>query len=320
MDVEVIEARSRLVTATRDFFLSRGYLETDTPALSPSLIPESCLEVFETKFVHPFKSGFPLYLAPSPEVWMKKIIASTGRNVFQLCKTFRNAESIGRIHNPEFTMLEYYTVGATSHDNIALTEDYFRSLTGKGSPACARPPFRRMTMTEAFSEFAGIDLTKMVSSEDMIAAARTRELMVSDDTLWEDAFNIVFLTLVEPFLPDDRPLVLEEYPAQVECLARIIPGTTFRERWELYIRGIEIANCYTEEDNPDSVRRYFESQAAKKAAALVPHAVDMEYATLFEKFPPCSGVAIGFDRLAMVLLGKTDIAEVLSFPFSIFHG
>ncbi len=318
MDIEMMEARSRLVTSTRDFFLSRGYLETDTPTLSPSLIPESCLEVFETKFVHPFRVGFPLYLVPSPEVWMKRIIAATGRNVFQLCKTFRNAESIGRIHNPEFTMLEYYTVGADSHDNIELTEEYFRALAGPDTPEHARPPFCRLTMAEAFREFAGIDLEEMKSPDDMIAAARSRQLMVSDDAPWDDAFNAVFLTLVEPFLPIDKPLVLDEYPAQVECLARVISGTSSRERWELYARGIEIANCYTEEGNPESIKRYFESQAGKKTGALVPHAIDMDYARLFEGFPACSGVAIGFDRLAMVLLGKKDIAEVMAFPFTEF--
>ncbi len=313
-----MKARSSLVTHTREFFLSRDYLETDTPALSPSLIPESCLEVFETKFVHPFRKGFPLYLVPSPEVWMKRIIAATGRNVFQLCKTFRNAESIGKVHNPEFTMLEYYTVGADSHDNIGLTQEYLSALVGPDTPEHARPPFRRMTMAQAFKEFARIDLDAMTTRNDMIDAARSRQLPVSDDAPWDDAFNAVFLTFVEPFLPVDKPLVLDEYPAQVECLARVVPGTAYRERWELYIRGIEIANCYTEEGNPASVRQYFESQAGKKSTSMVPHAIDTDYAGLFDEFPPCSGVAIGFDRLAMVLLGKTEIAEVMTFPFTEF--
>jgi lysyl-tRNA synthetase class 2 len=153
---------------------------------------------------------------------------------------------------------------------------------------------------------------------DLIHAARSRDLLVSENTSWEDAFNVIFLSLVEPNLPADRPLVLDEYPAQIECLARKIPGTAYRERWELYVRGIEIANCYTEESDPQAVRSYFESQVGKKSGAMVPHAVDMGYARLFEKFPACSGVAIGFDRLAMVLLGKAEIGEVIAFPFSGF--
>lgn len=318
MKIETMEARSRILSSTREFFLSRGYLETDTPALSPALIPESCLEVFETRFVHPFRQGFPLYLVPSPEIWMKRLIASTRKNVFQICKAFRNAESIGKIHNPEFTMLEYYTVGAHAKDNIILTEELFRRASSADTPDFAKPPFRRMTMAEAFFELAGLELDEMQDREILIHAARSKGLLVSEDAAWEDAFNIIFLTLIEPYLPADRPLVLDEYPAQIECLARKIPGTPYRERWELYVQGIEIANCYTEENDPEAVRRYFESQAGKKTASIVPHAVDAGYVSLFEEFPLCSGVAIGFDRLVMVLLGKTDISEVISFPFSGF--
>jgi len=318
MTIETMKARSLLVTLLRDFFLSRDYLETDTPALSPDLIPEPCLEAFATSYVHPYKAGFPLYLIPSPEIWMKRIIAETGRSVFQLCKSFRNAESVSRIHNPEFTMLEYYTVGATSHDNIGLTEELFRTLSNASTPKNALPPFRRMTMAEAFSDLAGIDLDSLQEREAMIAAAKSKELLVNDATSWEDTFNIIFLSLVEPFLPADKPLVLDEYPKGIECLARDIPGKPSKERWELYVQGIEIANCFTEMGNPAAVAEYFAVQGEKKLASLVPHRVDPDYPALFRNFPPCSGVAIGFDRLAMILLGKTDIGDVLTFPFASF--
>jgi len=318
MTIEAMKARSRLVTLTREFFLSRDYLETDTPALSPTLIPETCLEAFATSFVHPYKPGFPLYLIPSPEIWMKRLIAETGRSVFQLCKSFRNAESVSPIHNPEFTMLEYYTIGADSAGNIALTEELFGALATPETPACARPPFRRVTMAEAFAEFAGLDLDALQDRQAMIEAARSKGLVLGGDTSWEDAFNIVFLSLVEPGLPSDRPLVLDEYPSGIECLARDIPGKPYKERWELYVRGIEIANCFTEMASPEAVRAYFASQGAKKLLSMVPHRVDPEYAEVFAAFPPCSGVAIGFDRLAMVLLGKEEIGQVLNFPFAAF--
>lgn len=307
-----------MVGLTREFFLERGYLETDTPALAPSLIPESCLEVFEADYVHPYRKGFPLYLVPSPEVWMKRVIAETGMSVFQLCKSFRNAESVGRIHNPEFTMLEYYTVGANSADQISLTEELFSRLAQPGTKAWAKPPFARMTMAEAFHELADMNLELLDGRESMIEAARSRGLQLPDSTSWEDAFNIAFLSLVEPALPADRPLVLDEYPERIECLARKIPGKPARERWELYVKGIEIANCYTEDADPSSVRKYFDSQAARKTGALVPHAVDASYADIFERFPPCSGVAVGFDRLLMVLLDLGSIDEVMLFPFSRF--
>jgi lysyl-tRNA synthetase class 2 len=320
MDIEIMQARSRMVTALREFFLSRGYLEVDTPALAPSLIPESCLEVFATEYVHPTEKSRSLYLIPSPEIWMKKVIAATGRSVFQLCKAWRNAESISRIHNPEFTMLEYYGVGLTSDDNIGLTEELFDALADEKTPPQARPPFRVMSMREAFSEFAHADLDALAEPESMRAACRERGLLVASDASWDDAFNVLFLSLVEPALPQDRPLVLDRYPAGIECLAADIPGTMYKERWELYVDGIEIANCFTEMANPEAVRRYFSSQGTKKKAALVPHRIDDSYASIFEHFPPCSGVALGFERLMMVLLGKRSIADVLLFPFGASSG
>jgi lysyl-tRNA synthetase class 2 len=305
-----------MVSRTREFFLELGYLETDTPLLSPSLIPESCLEAFATTYLHPYKPGMPLYLVPSPEIWMKRIIAETGSSVFQLCKSFRNAESVGRIHNPEFTMLEYYTVNGSSVSNIALTEELLAALAGPATPPEARPPFRRITMAEAFREHAGLDLETLSDTGAICEAARSKGLMLPQGVDWEEAFNIIFLSLIEPELPQDRPLVLDEYPAGIECLAKDLPGRPFKERWELYIRGIEIANCFTEMADPEAVRRYFVSQGAGKATALVPHRIDSGYADLFERFPPCSGVAVGFDRLLMVLKGMKDIGQAIRFPFS----
>lgn len=318
MTVETMRARSRAVSALREFFLSRDYIETDTPLLSPSLIPESCLEVFATEFVHPFRRGFPLYLTPSPEIWMKRLIASTGKSVFQLCKSFRNAESFSPIHNPEFTMLEYYTVGADSAASIALTEELFGALALADTPSSLLPPFRRMTMAEAFAEFAGLELGALRERGALIDAARSKNLIVNPEASWEEAFNVIFLSLVETFLPMDRPLVLDEYPAEIECLAKDIPGRPYKERWELYARGVEIANCFTEMADPAAVRAYFAAQAPKKQKSLVPHEIDNSYPDVFEGFPPCSGVALGFDRLIMALLGLKDIGEAINFPLASF--
>ncbi|MDD3980749.1 MAG: amino acid--tRNA ligase-related protein [Spirochaetia bacterium] len=318
MTIEAMKTRSGLVTKTREFFLSRDYIETDTPLLAPWLIPESSLEAFATEFKHPFRQDLPLYLLPSPELWMKRIIATHRRNVFQLCKSFRNAESLGRLHNPEFTMLEYYTVGGDSNFSARLTEELFETLLLPESPQEARPPFRRITMAEAFKDCAGLDLDSLMESDAMIEAARSQGLLVNAQASWEEAFNIVFLSIVEPALPMDKPLLLDEYPAGIECLAKDIPGKPYKERWELYVQGIEVANCFTEMAEPRRVASYFSSQAEKKARALVPHAIDMRYPELFRDFPSCSGVAIGFDRLFMVLTGLNDIGRAMNFPFTTF--
>jgi elongation factor P--(R)-beta-lysine ligase len=311
MDTRAIETRSRLKTGIRDFFLSRGYLELDTPLLAPTLIPESCLEVFRTEYIDPFRGTEELYLVPSPEVWMKPVIALTGRSVFQLSRCFRNCEAKGRTHSPEFTMLEYYTVGGTAASSIPLTEELFKAILPPEAPLALRPPFRSMTMEEAWKTFAALDLATLQDEGAMAEAARGKGLMVAEAAAWEDAFNQIFLSFVEPALPADRPLVLDRFPARIECLAADIPGTPWKERWELYAAGMEIANTYTEAGSAEAVRASFERETARKRAhSRVVHRVDMDYPRVFDSFPLCSGVALGFDRLLMAVLGERDISSL----------
>jgi len=315
METRLIKERSRVLGATRSFFLDRGYLETDTPILSPAPIPESCLEVFPTKFSNPFIGTMDLWLVPSPEVWMKQVIAERRESVFQVSKCYRNAESVGRIHNPEFTMLEYYTIGAKARDSIAITEELFKACAGAETPKACLPPFVEMSMAEAFLSFAGIDLEAHDEAGSLAELARSKGLMVPDGASWEDVYNQSFVNWVEPALPQDRPLVLSRYPARVECLAADIPGTPWKDRWELYALGMELANCYTESADPKAVLRSMKAEAARKAGQVFPHRVDFTYAEVFNGFPPCSGVAMGFDRFFMALTGRTDIRDVLIFPF-----
>ena len=132
MDIEFLRQRSGIIKSVRKFFDDRNYLETDTPLLAPHLIPEACLEVFETRYIQPKGSSSrkerPYWLIPSPEIWMKQLIASHHENIYQICKCFRNGESTGNLHSPEFTMLEYYTMEADYNDSLKLTEELFSFL------------------------------------------------------------------------------------------------------------------------------------------------------------------------------------------------
>jgi lysyl-tRNA synthetase class 2 len=318
MNIDLLRERSRILSRAREFFLGRDYLETDTPVLSPSLIPESSIEVFRTIFDEPFKGREELWLAPSPEVWMKRVIAETGRSVFQLAKCFRNCESVGRVHNPEFTMLEYYTVGADARDSIGITEELFRACAPPGAPEEILPPFRRLSMREACLEFAGLDIALLQDPGDLARAAKELGLIVNEGNSWGDVFNQVFLSFVEPKLPASKPLVLYDFPAKIDCLAKDIPGTPWKERWELYVRGTELVNCYTEADDFAAVEAYLERESRAKRSARIPHKTDPAFAEVFREFPPCSGAALGFDRFVMALLGRNDIREVLLFPFGGF--
>ena len=171
-------------------------------------------------------------------------------------------------------------------------------------------------MAEAFWEFACIDLELCIEQEGLEEAGREKGLRFGPEYTWEQVFNVIFLSLVEPHLPEDSPLVLTNYPARVACLAKRIPGTPWAERWELYAKGLELANCFTEETDPDTVRAFFLSEN-EKTPPEKRHALAEYFPTLFSHgFPDCSGVALGVDRLIMALYGIKSIQEVIPFSFA----
>ena len=331
MDLALFEYRSRVFNRIRDFFSARAWVETDTPLLAPDLIPESCLEVFETAYLPPqgsrTRTARPYWLVPSPELWMKRIIAEHRKSIFQICKCFRNTESTGRFHSPEFTMLEYYAMDADYRDSLSLTEELFAFLLENApwpgaETASLASPFLRITMREAFARHAGIaDLYAAAESGALRDEARRLGLEPAEDLDTAALYDLIFIHAVEPHLPRDRPVALIDYPAFVPCLAKTGGGGKTRERWELYVRGIELANCYSEETDAEKVRAYFEDEgAAKQKTALVPHRLDDAYWKIFlpdgkgRSFPACSGVAMGLDRLIMALTGRSAIDAVLPFP------
>jgi lysyl-tRNA synthetase class 2 len=325
MDLEMLQERARIIRQVRSFFDNKGYLELDTPLLSPNLIPESCLEVFETSRRLPNGKTAPYWLIPSPEIWMKKIIARHKVSVYQVCKCFRNGESTGFLHNPEFTMLEYYTVGVGYRESLALTEELFGFLLDSGSgkeavPSSLCPPFERITVAEAFSRYAGFELFAAAETfEGMETEARRLGLNPMPGLGIAQLYDLIFIHAVEPRLKEKmpRPIVLLDYPAFVPCLARRNTDGKTVERWELYYNGIELANCFSEETDAERVREFFESETTvKEQNAIVKHRVDNDYWKMFSesKFPQCSGVAMGLDRLIMALCGRSSIDGVLPFP------
>ncbi len=327
MDIETLQFRSNIIKKIRSFFDSKNYLELDTPALSETLIPETCLEVFKTSYAPPLNSQTlqekDLYLVPSPEVFIKKIIAKHKVDVFQVSKCYRNTESQGRIHNSEFTMLEYYTINANYNDSMHITEELFLSLLPQkptdGTKDCwdfLRPPFIKLTMDEAFEKYAGFKLSECASSNDI--AKHAIRLGLEDPTeqcfsKWamDDLYELILVNNVEPFLMDKKPIFLTDYPSFVPCLAKD-KGQQWKERWELYANGIELANCYSEETDEQRVKEYFENEGTlKNKTARVPHAIDLEYWKIFQDFPECSGVALGVDRLIAILGGFSSIESIL---------
>ena len=314
-----LERSDRFVREIRAFFAARDHVEVDTPCLAPYLIPEPAIEIFATRF-HPAAGGaVPLYLAPSPELWMKRLLAAGSGSIFQVARAFRDGDFGGPLHNPEFRLLEWYTLGASYLDQVATTEELLARLIAAAPPDSTvehlRPPFRRMTMAEAFRDLAGLDLAGLGETGALIEAGRSRGVDARDDWTWEQAFHGAFLAAVEPRLPRDRPLVLADWPAAVPTTAKHRQGTPWAERWELYLDGVEVANCYTEETDPAVVARFLADESSRQRTARVVPRVDEGYRRLFaDGFPACSGVALGVDRLEMVFHGERSLEGVINFP------
>ena len=321
LTVEVARFRAAVLRTIRAFFDERGYIEVDTPVMAPSLIPEAHIEVFATEVFHPDDSSPErVFLVPSPEIWMKRLLAAGYGNLYYLGKVFRNGESRSRIHRPEFTMLEWYAVNADYEDQAVLTEELLQQMCRSlamaddvamaDSFAAVGAAVERLTVAESFTRFAGLESPRFGEHRAMAAAAESLGLSVGSDESEEDLYQRILLTFVEPKLPVDRPVMLFDYPALVPTLAKTRGVTS--ERWELYLAGMEIANCYTEERDPQILRDFVEREHLRKLAARVPH--PPASLSSFAAAPPCSGVALGVDRLVMALLGLRDIGGVIFSP------
>jgi len=328
--------RSALNRTVRSFFDRRGFLEADGPCLCSAPIPESHIELFAADRLDADGRRSRTYLVPSPEVHLKRLLAAGAPSLYQIGRCFRNGEQTDRWHRSEFTMLEWYLVGADAPSNIPVMEallDAAGDAVRPGRDADVRGPLRRMTMDEAFRDFAGFSLASDLPEGDhagfdspelrRVLAGRLAErgLPVGDggpeaeDA--DDLFHRLFVTLVEDRLPTDRPLVLTEWPALVPTLARRIPGTPWADRWELYIRGVEVANCYGEETERSALEAYWAREAPRKAKAAVP--VDSDEGWIDEVasgLPRCSGAAVGLDRLLALIRGDTGLEGLDLFPIN----
>ncbi len=317
-DFNCQKKRAELYKNIRSFFSERDYLEVFTPSLSPYLIPEPTIKNFSTLFNNEFVGSRELFLIPSPEVYMKEMIANGSGSIFQISTCFRNAEQLGQIHNIEFTMLEYYTMDFDDRDSIELTREMIDKTAIERRDWMKNKPLL-ITMEEALWKWAQVDLEECQDYSKLKKEAERLNLYVPPQESWEDTFNRIFLTFVEPSLPRDREVYLLDYPKQIECLAKDYSDKPYKKRWEMYIDGVEIANCYDEETDEKKICAYYEKEQKKleeerkekgevisKASPLFPHL----------KMPQCSGGAIGLDRLLMVECGKKEISSLLSFPLS----
>ena len=320
--------RAQLSAVTRAFFAERGFDEVETPCLVPAPGQEPNIRAFETPFVPETPAGRPqtLYLHTSPEYAMKRLLAEGFERIFQLARVFRNGE-IAPHHNPEFTMLEFYRAhadyDAIMDDTEALIVRAAEAFDLKGSiefddaRVDLTEPFERLTVREAFLTRTGLDIAQLTDGRELREAALSRGYCLPGTCeRFDDVFFQIFLTEIEPTLGRDRPTFLIEYPASMASLSRLKPGdASVAERVELYVAGIELANGFSElTDEREQRRRLMTEQEERRAAGLPVYPLDEQFLSAVGSMPRCTGIAVGFDRLLMLLTGARDIAEILLFP------
>lgn len=308
--------RHRIYRDLEDFFLDRKYIPVETPLLSPDLIPESAIEFFSCSQQFSFRMNRELYLIPSPEIWMKRLLAAGSGSIFQIGKSFRNSEQSGQRHNPEFTMLEWYLWSGNYKDNIRTVKDLLKTLSDKSYCRC--PDFfsseiEIITIEEAFQKWAGFSLEKNMDRKSLFRQAEKAGYSPEKDETAESLFNRFMVDKIETALPLDRASILMDYPQFVRTLSRPIFNSPWTERWELYFGRMELANCFTELTESAAVSQYYQEE--KEETKHVPHKSADDLCRIFpDNSPAISGVALGVDRLIMQLMGIEDIKGVLLFP------
>lgn len=310
-DWPTLRLRASLLHQTRCFFEQRGFLEVETPLLSADTVVDKHLEPIPVGPISHTANG-PFWLQTSPELAMKRLLAAGGEAIYQITRAFRSGEQ-GRLHNPEFTILEWYRRGDTMEDGIALVSDLCRSLL-------ETEPADRLSYQEAFLKYAKIDpLTAQRSHLAQLATAAGLAVPAELGDDRDDWLDLVMLELVMPQLGIARPVILYDYPASQAALAKIRPGSPpVAERFELFFCGIELANGYHELLDPDELRlRAIETNRQRAAVGKPQLPVESRLLEAMRVgLPRCTGVALGFDRLVMLAAGRAELAQVMAFTAS----
>ena len=310
--VDAIRARAAALAGVRAFFAEREFLEVETPLVVPSPGLEIHLDAV------PAGDG---YLITSPEYSMKRLLAAGFEKIVQVCKCFR-ANEHGPHHAGEFTMIEWYRAYASIDAIAADTEQLVHAVCGDHARIGERrisvaPPWQRITVRDAMQRWAGIAVRGDEPATELVAEIRRAGIAVAGDLAWDDAFFTAWLARVEPAIAAlDHAILVEDWPVPLAALAREKPGDPATAlRFEAYVGGLELANAFDELVDANVQRARFEAEQAVRAARGRPvYPIDHRLlAALAEGLPPSAGIALGFDRLAMLASGVATIGEVLTF-------
>ncbi len=318
--VEVFRRRARIIAEIRRFLDARGFLEVETPMMQP--IPGgAAARPFVT---HHNALDLDLYLRIAPELHLKRCVVGGLERVYEINRNFRN-EGLSTQHNPEFTMLEFYQAYADYQDLMALTEELLpqvavavcgsETITFQRRQICFTPPWPRLSLEEALVKLGGLSPRDVQSADGLRVAAEGRGIAVKPNWGWGKLLTELVEARVEAQLV--QPTFLTDFPAELSPLAKArTDDPRYAQRFELYVAGLEVANAYTELNDPGEQRRRLEEQMRARAAGdEEAHLMDEDFLRALEYgLPPTAGEGVGIDRLVMLLTDSPSIRDVILFP------
>ena len=308
--IKNLKLRAEVLAKTRAFFAAREIIEVETPLLASSTITDINIQSFISQYrLAGGNTEKSLYLQTSPEFAMKRLLASGSGSIFQICKAFRN-EEYGRLHNPEFTILEWYHLDFDHHDLMNEMDDFLQYILGANKA-------ERISYQESFKKYLAIDPLASNSSElQQIALEKNlNNIEGLDKDGW---LNILFAKFIEPNLGIKQPTFVYDFPASQAALARInTSDQRVASRFEVFINGIELANGFHELADANEQRQRFLNDLEKRHHLNLPQPpLDEYFLAAIDHLPNCSGVAMGIDRLLMIIANALDIKEVIAFPIT----
>ncbi|MEG0281446.1 MAG: elongation factor P--(R)-beta-lysine ligase [Morganella sp. (in: enterobacteria)] len=303
--------RAKIVNEIRHFFADRGVLEVETPTMSQATVTDVHLRAFETQFVGPGAAqGLTLYLMTSPEYHMKRLLAAGSGPIYQMARSYRNEEA-GRYHNPEFTLLEWYRPHYDMYRLINEVDDLLQQILECESA-------ESLSYQQAFLRYLDIDPLTAEKEKLREVAAKLDVSNIADTEEDRDILlQLLFMVGVEPHIGLEKPTFVYHFPASQASLAEISSEDhRVAERFEVYYKGVELANGFRELTDAAEQRQRFERDNRKRASlGLAEQPIDENLlAALEHGFPECAGVALGVDRLIMLALGAERISDVIAFP------
>lgn len=345
--------REKILKAIRGYFEKEKFFEAETPIMVPWVILESTLAHFQTDYSDFKGQKKPMYLTTSPEASLKKLLSAGIGDCFEITKSLRNYEAGFRDHNSEFTILEWYRVGVTYErimtdcENLVLSifNDLKETKNSKlkvqnqnskiktniliyqGREINLTPPWKRISVKDAWEKYTGGNFeeitgkgTEIYPIEKIREVSQRKGYEVKEEYNWEEIFNQIFLNEIEPKLCEDgQPFILFDYPTPLSALAKVKKeDERFAERFEFYIGGLELGDCYSELTDYEEQKKRYETEAkAIDEKGKIAEKPDTDFLEALKSgLPECSGIAVGVDRLAMLFTDAKAIEEVIFFPNS----